>query len=125
MAKVLTFEEVHAAAALRNYHVHPRLDYRTVQGVNGPLVILDNIKFPKFAEIVELTLGDGSKRRGQVLEISERKQSFRSLKEHQELMQRTPVVNSQEIFFELLCQKICWVEPLMDRENPSIRDPLS
>ena len=73
MAKVLTFEEVHAAAALRNYHVHPRLDYRTVQGVNGPLVILDNIKFPKFAEIVELTLGDGSKRRGQVLEISGKK----------------------------------------------------
>jgi len=73
MAKVLTFDEVHAAAALRNYHVHPRLDYRTVQGVNGPLVILDNIKFPKFAEIVELTLGDGSKRRGQVLEISGKK----------------------------------------------------
>jgi len=73
MAQVLTFEEVQAAAALRNYHVHPRLDYRTVQGVNGPLVILDNIKFPKFAEIVELTLGDGSKRRGQVLEISGKK----------------------------------------------------
>lgn len=38
-------------------------------GVNGPLVILDNVKFPKYAEIVELTLGNGQKRRGQVLEV--------------------------------------------------------
>jgi V-type H+-transporting ATPase subunit B len=48
----------------------PRLDYRTVIGVNGPLVILDNVKFPRFAEIVNLTLGNGQKRRGQVLEVS-------------------------------------------------------
>lgn len=63
-------------------------DYRTVAGVNGPLVILDNIKVlfkmlnviecslmwvkqaPKFDEIVTLTLGDGSQRKGQVLEVS-------------------------------------------------------
>ncbi|KAL9644550.1 hypothetical protein ABK040_009414 [Willaertia magna] len=49
--------------------VKPRIDYQTVIGVNGPLVILDNVKFPKFAEIVNLTLGNGEKRRGQVLEI--------------------------------------------------------
>lgn len=61
---------VHAAAALRDYNLQPRLDYRTVQGVNGPLVILDNIKFPKYAEIVTLTLGNGEKRKGQVLEVS-------------------------------------------------------
>ena len=42
-----------AAAALRSYQVEPRLDYRTVQGVNGPLVILDNVKFPRY---VTLTL---------------------------------------------------------------------
>lgn len=54
----------------RNYAVDPRLDYRTVSGVNGPLVILDQVKFAKFAEIVELTLPDGSKRSGQVLEVS-------------------------------------------------------
>jgi hypothetical protein len=29
-------------------------------GVNGPLVILDDVKFPKFAEIVNLKLPDGS-----------------------------------------------------------------
>ena len=38
--------------------------------MNGPLVILDNVKFPKFAEIVSLTLPDGTVRSGQVLEVS-------------------------------------------------------
>jgi len=57
------------AAVTRDYSVEPRLDYRTVSGVNGPLVILDKVKFPKFAEIVNLTLGDGTIRKGQVLEV--------------------------------------------------------
>jgi len=56
-------------AATRDYITQPRLDYRTVKGVNGPLVILDHVKFPTFAEIVNLTLPDGSLRRGQVLEV--------------------------------------------------------
>ncbi|KAJ3283321.1 Vacuolar ATP synthase subunit B [Rhizoclosmatium sp. JEL0117] len=60
---------IHAAAVTRNYAINPRMDYRTVSGVNGPLVILDDVKFPKFAEIVELTLPDGTKRSGQVLEV--------------------------------------------------------
>jgi vacuolar-type H+-ATPase subunit B/Vma2 len=34
------------------------------------LVILDNVKFPKYAEIVSLTLPDGTVRSGQVLEVS-------------------------------------------------------
>merc|ERR1712032_188576 len=37
---------------------------------NGPLVILDDVKFPKFAEIVNLKLPDGTHRAGQVLEVS-------------------------------------------------------
>ncbi len=41
-----------------------------MSGVNGPLVILDNVKFPKFAEIVNLKLPDGSPRAGQVLEVT-------------------------------------------------------
>lgn len=61
------------AAVTRNYHVNPRLDYRTVSGVNGPLVILDNVKNAKYAEIVNLTLGDGTQRKGQVLEVSGKK----------------------------------------------------
>jgi len=44
--------------------------YKTVSGVNGPLVILDDVKFPKFAEIVQLRLNDGTIRAGQVLEVS-------------------------------------------------------
>lgn len=56
-------------AASRDYIVEPRLDYRTVSGVSGPLVILDKVKKPKFAEIVNVRLGDGSERRGQVLEV--------------------------------------------------------
>lgn len=57
------------AAATTDYSVKPRLDYHTVQSVAGPLVVLQNVKFPKYAEIVNLTLGDGSQKRGQVLEV--------------------------------------------------------
>jgi len=61
--------QTNVAAASRNYIIEPRLDYRTVSGVNGPLVILDHVKCPKYAEIVNLTLGDGTVRKGQVLEV--------------------------------------------------------
>jgi V-type H+-transporting ATPase subunit B len=64
---------VNVAAASRDYSVEPRLDYRTVSGVNGPLVILDKVKFPKYAEIVNLTLGDGTVRKGQVLQVDGKK----------------------------------------------------
>jgi hypothetical protein len=30
-----------------SYNITPRVDYRTVLDVEGPLVILDNVKFPK------------------------------------------------------------------------------
>ena len=50
--------------------LNPRIEYKTVMNVEGPLVILDNVKFPKYAEIVNVRLGDGSIRKGQVLEIS-------------------------------------------------------
>jgi V-type H+-transporting ATPase subunit B len=42
------------------------LDYKGLAAVNGPLVILENVKYPKYAEVVHLTLGDGSNRIGQV-----------------------------------------------------------
>ncbi|KAG8574123.1 hypothetical protein GDO81_009056 [Engystomops pustulosus] len=60
----------HVQAVSRDYLSQPRLTYRTVSGVNGPLVILDNVKFPRYSEIVYLTLPDGTKRSGQVLEVS-------------------------------------------------------
>ncbi|XP_065821479.1 V-type proton ATPase subunit B, brain isoform isoform X2 [Labrus bergylta] len=57
-------------AVRRDYISQPRLTYKTVSGVNGPLVILDQVKFPRYAEIVHLTLPDGTRRSGQVLEVS-------------------------------------------------------
>ncbi|XP_022752478.1 V-type proton ATPase subunit B2 isoform X2 [Durio zibethinus] len=45
------------------------MEYRTVSGVAGPLVILDKVKGPKYQEIVNIRLGDGTTRRGQVLEV--------------------------------------------------------
>lgn len=52
------------------FKIKPQIEYQTVSGVNGPLVILDKVKFPKFAEIVRVTLGDGSQRTGKVLEVN-------------------------------------------------------
>uniref|UniRef100_H2Z5G6 Vacuolar proton pump subunit B n=1 Tax=Ciona savignyi TaxID=51511 RepID=H2Z5G6_CIOSA len=60
----------HTLAVTRDYISQPRLTYQTVSGVNGPLVILDKVKFAKYAEIVTLNLADGSQRSGQVLEVS-------------------------------------------------------
>eukprot|EP00271_Cylindrocystis_brebissonii_P015752 TRINITY_DN3874_c0_g1_i1.p1 TRINITY_DN3874_c0_g1~~TRINITY_DN3874_c0_g1_i1.p1 ORF type:complete len:489 (+),score=91.43 TRINITY_DN3874_c0_g1_i1:113-1579(+) len=62
--------EAHVKAVNRDYVVEPFLDYRTISSVAGPLVFLDKVKGPKFQEIVNLRLGDGSIRRGQVLEIN-------------------------------------------------------
>ncbi|KAJ5575389.1 P-loop containing nucleoside triphosphate hydrolase protein [Penicillium hetheringtonii] len=49
-------------------NLKPRIRYNTIGGINGPLVVLDNVKFPRFNEIVTLTLPDGTERSGQVLE---------------------------------------------------------
>eukprot|EP00798_Chlamydomonas_sp_ICE-L_P020306 gene20306-27062_t len=56
-------------AANRDYVVEPHIEYRTVAGVSGPLVVVELVKKPKYAEIVDIRLGDGSARRGQVLEV--------------------------------------------------------
>ena len=47
-----------------------RADYSTISGVSGPLTILNFVKKPRYGEIVKLTLGDGERRTGQVLEIA-------------------------------------------------------
>lgn len=39
---------INAAAAVRDYSVDPRLEYRTISAVNGPLVILENVKSPQY-----------------------------------------------------------------------------
>ena len=43
----MTHNIVNAGAAQRDYNITPRVDYRTVLDVEGPLVILDNVKFPR------------------------------------------------------------------------------
>uniref|UniRef100_A0A7R9TQV9 Vacuolar proton pump subunit B n=1 Tax=Prasinoderma coloniale TaxID=156133 RepID=A0A7R9TQV9_9VIRI len=58
-----------AVTATAAIAAEPRLQYRTVSAVAGPLVVVDRVRAPKFSEIVSITLGDGSKRRGQVLEV--------------------------------------------------------
>jgi len=65
----MSIEVVNATASARDYNIAPRIDYRTVVKVDGPLVVLDNVKFPKYAEIVNVRLGTGEVRKGQVLEI--------------------------------------------------------
>ena len=68
----LDVHKVNALAAARDYRLNPTVDYSTVSAVKGPLVILDNVKLPKYAEIVNLVLKNGEKRTGQVLEINGR-----------------------------------------------------
>ncbi|GMF03862.1 unnamed protein product [Ambrosiozyma monospora] len=61
--------EINKKAVTEGFKIQPRIKYNTVGGVNGPLVILENVKFPRYNEIVNLTLPDGSTRAGQVLEV--------------------------------------------------------
>ncbi|CCD66203.1 V-type proton ATPase subunit B 2 [Caenorhabditis elegans] len=63
----------HRTALIQNYSTKPKLTYQTVFGVNGPLVIVHNVKFPMFNEIVKITLPNGQIRMGQVLESSKNK----------------------------------------------------
>jgi V-type H+-transporting ATPase subunit B len=64
---------INASASTRDYNITPRVDYRTVKDVEGPLVILEHVKFPRYAEIVNVKLGNGQVRKGQVLEIAGKK----------------------------------------------------
>jgi hypothetical protein len=103
---------------------NPRIEYKTVVNVEGPLVILDNVKFPKYAEIVNVRLGDGSIRKGQVLEISGKRAvvqvyqniNFRSLKEPKASMSLTHMLSSPEMSLRCLFPKKCWAEPSMALE---------
>jgi len=56
-----------------DYQVQPRIDYRTITGVEGPLVIMENVKFPTFGEIVNVNLANGTVRKGQILEVNKKK----------------------------------------------------
>ncbi len=45
-------------------------EYRTAKEVVGPLMVVDQVEGVKYDELVEIELGDGSRRRGKVLEIN-------------------------------------------------------
>jgi len=49
------------------------LEYRTIREIAGPLILVENITNVKYLELVEITLGDGSVRSGEVLEVHEDK----------------------------------------------------
>lgn len=61
--------QLNKKAVSQGLQIKPRLNYNTVRGVNGPLVVLEKVKFPRYNEIVNLTLPDSSVRQGQVLEV--------------------------------------------------------
>jgi len=54
----------HKMVAMRDYSVNPRLQYRTIRSVNGPLVVVDNVKGPRYEEIVQIQPRDGPPRTG-------------------------------------------------------------
>jgi V/A-type H+-transporting ATPase subunit B len=46
-------------------------EYRTISRITGPLVFVRHVRRPAFGALVDLRLGDGSTRRGQVIDASE------------------------------------------------------
>ena len=106
--------QANLSAVTRDYNIAPRIDYRTIIKVDGPLVILDNVKFPKYAEIVNVCLGDGSVRKGQVLEIAGKRavvqvihNTCRFSKEHQESITCILIASSQDKLWKCLYQNRC------------------
>lgn len=64
-----TMAYAHPKAVSQDYNIAPRIDYRAAPDVEGPLAALDNVKFPKYAEIVNARSGEGVLWKRQVLEI--------------------------------------------------------
>jgi len=47
--------------------------YKTIKEITGPLLVVEGIHDVKYEEMVEIELSDGSRRRGRVLEITDKK----------------------------------------------------
>lgn len=58
---------------MHNINIEPQCSYKKVVGVNGPLIVLDGIRNLRYAEMVTLSLADGTQRNGQVLEVAGKK----------------------------------------------------
>lgn len=50
-------------------NLQPKLTYKTISSVYGPLLIVDLVRYPQFGEIVNIKTPDGHVRTGQVLEF--------------------------------------------------------
>ena len=46
-----------------------RIEYTGLSEINGSLIALDGVKDAQYDELIELTLEDGSRRRGRVILI--------------------------------------------------------
>ncbi len=49
------------------------IEYMGLSGINGPLVVIDNVKDVAYEEIAQITMSNGEKRMGRVIEVSEDK----------------------------------------------------
>ena len=45
-------------------------EYKTIQGISGPLMIVKKVQGATYDELCEIELQDGSLRRGKVLEVN-------------------------------------------------------
>ncbi len=59
----------------RNLQLDPKrfTEYNTVTDISGPLLFVEGVEGAKYAELVEISLPDGTKRTGQVLMVEEDK----------------------------------------------------
>ncbi|MBN1787362.1 MAG: V-type ATP synthase subunit B [Sedimentisphaerales bacterium] len=44
-------------------------EYKTVQSISGPLLLVESVQNARYGEIVEIEIGDGSIRHGQILQV--------------------------------------------------------
>ena len=51
--------------------IAPRIDYRTLRDVAGPLLLVEGIKGATYGELVEVSVESKPSRRGRVLEVEE------------------------------------------------------
>lgn len=58
------------AASVGKKRLHPTPCYSTIQSVNGPIVVLENVKKQHFSEIVKIHLKTGETRTGKILEAN-------------------------------------------------------
>lgn len=49
--------------------LQPKLTYKTISSVYGPLLVVDLVRYPQYGEIVNIKIPDGTVRTGQVLEF--------------------------------------------------------